>query len=268
MAKGLCRQGAEHIQLSYAQAVTAMQYKFVLSTDILDFSSLHEQQLPAVLDDQLYTEQFALNKLTSQEIIDQRILVLKNELNASRCTSSLYLSMVISNIYIRISRDLNDYGIKISDIFDSPFAEMQKILMAPSFSGKLDALKIFLQKVQTYMAAYSQHKHTKMISDAVNYIHEHYMEPSLTLESTAQSVFMSANYFSSVFKEQTGQTFSNYLMNYRIEKAKYLIEFTNYMFYEISTMVGYPNAPYFSSLFKKRTGYSPSEYKSHIEKSK
>lgn len=94
------------------------------------------------------------------------------------------------------------------------------------------------------------------------------MEPSLTLENAAQTVFMSPNYFSSVFKEQTGQTFSNYLMNYRIEKAKYLIEYTNHMFYEISTMVGYPNAPYFSSLFKKKTGYSPSDYKAQLNKEK
>lgn len=268
MAKGLCRQNITNVQDSYAQAVTAMQYKYILNKDILDFSSIHGQHLPDVLDDQLYTKQFTLNKLNSQEAIDRNIHDLKNELTTSKCTSNLYISMVISNIYIQISRDLNDYGIKMSDIFDQPFAEMQKVLLTPSFSGKLESLRSFLYQVQAYTTSYSQHKHTKMINDAVNYIHEHYMEPSLTLENAAQTIFMSPNYFSSVFKEQTGQTFSNYLMNYRIEKAKYLIEYTNHMFYEISTMVGYPNAPYFSSLFKKKTGYSPSDYKAQLNKEK
>ncbi|MNN07840.1 HTH-type transcriptional regulator YesS [compost metagenome] len=57
----------------------------------------------------------------------------------------------------------------------------------------------------------------------------------------------------------TGETFTNYVIRVRIEKAKALLMDGNYLIYEVSEMVGYHNVPYFSTLFKKYCGVSPSE---------
>ena len=58
-----------------------------------------------------------------------------------------------------------------------------------------------------------------------------------------------------------GMSFTNYLIQKRIEKSKELIRTTDMKVYEISYKVGYDTAAYFSTAFRKITGISPSDYK-------
>jgi len=62
-----------------------------------------------------------------------------------------------------------------------------------------------------------------------------------------------------MFKKATGETFTNYLIRVRMEKAKALLAEGKHMIYEIAEKVGYKNVAYFSSIFKKHYGSNPSE---------
>ena len=68
-------------------------------------------------------------------------------------------------------------------------------------------------------------------------------------------------YFSKMFKESTGENFIEYLTNVRIEKAKELLNNTDYSMKEIGIMVGYADPNYFSRTFKKNVGVTPTEYR-------
>ena len=72
---------------------------------------------------------------------------------------------------------------------------------------------------------------------------------------------LTPSYLSNLLKKDTGKSYSEYLINLRIEKAKHLIKTTDYKMYEISEMVGYPNTFYFTRLFKRETGMTPGEFK-------
>ena len=62
------------------------------------------------------------------------------------------------------------------------------------------------------------------------------------------------------FAKETGITFSNYLRQVRMEKAKELLENTTMKNYEIAEKVGFSDPHYFGISFKKMTGYTPTEY--------
>ncbi len=79
---------------------------------------------------------------------------------------------------------------------------------------------------------------------------------------------MSAAYFSTVFKKETGQTFINYLTDYRMEEALELLLNQDEKTYIIAEKVGYADPNYFSYVFKKKFGVSPSKYKSGKMESK
>lgn len=80
-----------------------------------------------------------------------------------------------------------------------------------------------------------------------------------------EEVGFSPNHFSTVFSQETGQTFVEYLTAVRIEAAKQLLTCGNSRMSDIAFDVGYQDLHYFSYLFKKHVGVSPREYRSRSE---
>jgi two-component system response regulator YesN len=102
-------------------------------------------------------------------------------------------------------------------------------------------------------------KVSKAVLEAKRYIDIHYGK-ELTLEEISRVVSVSPQYFSKLFKEETGFNFIEYLTNSRIEKAKELIKNTQMTMKEVCFEVGYNDPNYFSRLFKKIVGVSPTDY--------
>ena len=95
---------------------------------------------------------------------------------------------------------------------------------------------------------------------AVDYIARHLGE-NLSLESVAEAVGKSKNYFSFLFKREMGVSFVDYLSAERVERAKKLLTTTDLMTYEIAGQVGFSDYKYFSAVFKRHVGCSPAQYR-------
>ena len=104
-------------------------------------------------------------------------------------------------------------------------------------------------------------KSSAVISEAKLYMSLHFSEPGLMLQDVAKAVSMSSSRFSTVFSQQNGQTFTEYLVTLRLKKAKELLRTTNERSSQIAREVGYNDAHYFSYIFKKNTGMTPSDYR-------
>lgn len=100
------------------------------------------------------------------------------------------------------------------------------------------------------------------VTKAIEYVKEHYANQELSIETICSYLNVSAAYFSTVFKKETGKTFINYLTDYRMEQALELLMTQNEKTYIIAEKVGYADPNYFSYVFKKQYGMSPSKYKS------
>ena len=83
----------------------------------------------------------------------------------------------------------------------------------------------------------------------------------MSIETICSYLSVSAAYFSTVFKKETGKTFINYLTDYRMDKALELLMEKGEKTYIIAEKVGYSDPNYFSYVFKKQFGMSPSKYK-------
>ena len=95
---------------------------------------------------------------------------------------------------------------------------------------------------------------------AIDYIQTNYMDPDLSLNSICSYLNISTSYFSTIFKDETGETFTEVLIRTRMEKAKELLENTTLKNYEIAEKVGFSDPHYFGISFKKMTGCTPTEY--------
>ena len=104
-----------------------------------------------------------------------------------------------------------------------------------------------------------------LVKQIETYLATHYYE-KITLDQIAQNMYLSPVYISKIFKEETGESPINYLINIRLEKAKELLTPDNIdSIKSIANQVGYEDVYHFSKLFKKYYGISPLYYKKQIE---
>ena len=108
----------------------------------------------------------------------------------------------------------------------------------------------------------SDNQGKKILKKALEYIEENYTQESLSLNSVAGAVNVSANYFSALFSQEMQSTFVEYVTQKRMEKAKKLLRQSEKHSGEIALEVGYKDPHYFSFVFKKTQGYTPREYRS------
>ena len=107
-------------------------------------------------------------------------------------------------------------------------------------------------------------KNLKSIQDAVHYIEKHYAT-DLTLETIAQQVHLSQVYFSQKFKQATGVTYHDYLVNCRVKNSLKDIRNTDLTITEIAYKNGFPNVKSFIAYFKKEYNTTPQKYRRTIE---
>ncbi len=98
------------------------------------------------------------------------------------------------------------------------------------------------------------------VEESVRYIQKHFKE-RLTLQMVASRVYMNAQYFSRVFKRETGVTFTEYVNTLKIQYACKLLETTNYPAYRISSECGFTDPSYFNRVFFAQMNMTPKKYK-------
>jgi AraC-like DNA-binding protein len=95
---------------------------------------------------------------------------------------------------------------------------------------------------------------------AKSFIQSHFSE-DLSLDRIAGEVFLSPNYFSSLFSQVAGQTVFEYIHDVRIDEAKRLLAETSLPIRQLAQRVGIPSASYFCRLFRKAVGMPPQDFR-------
>ena len=103
------------------------------------------------------------------------------------------------------------------------------------------------------------------VQKAADYIKLNYSE-KISIKEIADQLYLSPNYLSELFKKHTGKTISEYLTEYRLEKACQLLDHAEYRVGDVSGMVGIHDGRYFSNMFKKKYGITPANFIRSLEK--
>ncbi len=175
--------------------------------------------------------------------------------------SLLFRQYVTTDMYFTAVSTLEGLGYENSELAKhcGEIRDINKVL------SSVESNKEYLKKVLTtaidLREAVSRKKYHSLLEEAKSYIQQHYDDANISLNSVAASVNLSPNHFSSIFSQEMGKTFVEYLTSVRMEKAKELLRTSSMKSAEIAYAVGYKDAHYFSYLFKKNQDCTPKEYR-------
>ncbi|RAV23304.1 response regulator [Paenibacillus contaminans] len=117
-----------------------------------------------------------------------------------------------------------------------------------------------LNEIKTEIERSDRTAGRNLVLRAKKYVAEHYRN-DLTLTALANHLFVNASYFSWLFKQETGVTFTTYLTHVRMDTAKNLLKKDEQKVYEVAQFVGYNDYRHFCKMFKKVVGITPKDFK-------
>jgi len=110
----------------------------------------------------------------------------------------------------------------------------------------------------------SEPRETTFSKSVIDYVIAHYAEP-ISSSSAAAELFLNNSYFCRRFKKSFGCSFSDFVNEYRIEKAKVLLANREASVSDVAIAIGFNSFSYFCKVFKSRTGISPTEYRDRLD---
>jgi AraC-like DNA-binding protein len=132
-----------------------------------------------------------------------------------------------------------------------------------AISGYMTAL---LAQISAHTGLVPQHRNPRptLLQQVLEYVAQHYNEGSITLESTARALGLSHYYLSRFFNQQTGYSFPVYVMHFRINSARSLLERTDRSIGDIALECGFECTRSFNRAFQRILGMSPSQFRKQI----
>lgn len=255
-----------HAGRSFAMAVTALSYQlYDMKREIFDQSVICGQA-PAI----------SASSIDTSPLLEA---IWKNNRQAikfycqSYFHSLLYVSMpppsFIRGMSIFLVTDIQnslrkqtEQGLHLA--LTPPYAKINELTTFRQIADWSTAL--FLQYGEAF-AAYKVSGRDQVIFKAKEFIRQN-MNRKIQAEDVALVVNLSPSYFAIYFKSKTGVNFRDYVLNVKMEHAKYLLNTEDANISQVSYAVGYDDYRSFYRAFKKHTGLTPSEYQAGTGKEK
>jgi AraC family transcriptional regulator len=174
-----------------------------------------------------------------------------------------------------LSSDLNPDRIELIDCFSESDPHLYQIAMmllaeirSGGLMGKLYAESLTQVLVIQLLRNYSSlqpkiiedryNLPTRRLENAIDYIHAH-LDGDLSMAQIADSVNTSPTYFASLFKQATGISLHQYVIEQRVNRAKLLLETTDLPISSIAAQVGFASSSHLTYHCKRQTGMTPGQ---------
>ncbi|WP_226001965.1 response regulator transcription factor [Paenibacillus sp. BJ-4] len=148
----------------------------------------------------------------------------------------------------------------ITQIDQTGFDPLHAQKMVQSFSNLKEWIFSMMNKLKSEWSASEQSAKSYVVKQVQELISQDKGQ-ELSVKTIADQVYLHPVYLSKIYKAETGEGLGDYIIRMRMERALYLLKYSNKKIYEITTELGYQNPQYFSKMFKKHYGMTPHEFR-------
>ena len=175
--------------------------------------------------------------------------------------SLIFRQYILMDVYLAVIGFVTQLGFEPDHVLRE-FGDAKTLQPCVATMGEaIRYARDILTKAISFRTSCSQKKYRLVLEKAVEFIGNHYKDEEISLNTVSSEVNISPNHFSTIFSQEMGITFVEYLTKVRMEAAKELILKTDLRTSEIGYQVGYKDPHYFSYLFKKLHGITPRAFR-------
>lgn len=218
-----------------------------------------QMEIGKTLDLEIYIEQLDEGlyeiDLTKIKLVISNMI---NKMHGTRYVSLGHIKYVLSVVIYKVNRHMDHLSLTPELIWGLGIDPGQRLEQLESKQSFIEWMELLLDRLIAALSGYQ--KSNRYITKMKNYVKNHYME-EITMKMVATEIGLTTSYMSTLFKKKTGETYKDYLINYRLTKAKILLLETTFPISTISERIGYDNEHYFSKVFKQKIGMTPSYYR-------
>ncbi len=253
-----------NVSKSYENAEKSLYEKFYAGKNcILKNTKPNAVNSPLVGLDIASERQILLNiKLKDWDNLYKKLEELFNRIKNEKI-SPVNSQMVFNDLLNIINRICKENDISLSKVYSDNAAPHSYLANIET----LDEIKRWIYKLYSrlieFIESESRASNSEYVRKAINFINKHYSE-NIALVNVSEEIKISIAYLSTLFKEEMGIGFSEYLCNLRLDKAKALLEEKKHEMKDIVSMCGFNNYAYFFNTFKKKTGSTPKEFVNNL----
>lgn len=245
-------------RLLYKQTLECLNHRFYLGEgSLITLRDIQVPESPVIVelpfDEEGFLLQIKSGQMEQVEETIQRLFRQVADMRQDIHTSKSYLIQSYMAMIRQAGKDdLTRYMNRLVQLLESntlPGIQQTFVQVAREIAGK----------------HYEQNKqkHSAIIGKVLDIIEEHIGNPELSLNWVAnRMLYMNADYLGKLFKKETGDKFSTYVIKQRVKKAADKIaQNEDVKIFELAEQLGFGDNPqYFSQVFKKVAGCTPSEY--------
>lgn len=262
---GNCYKGVAKLISSYREAFEALQYQLVEGSGTVIFIGHVNPEVNSycypIKKEQLIVTNIKMGNLNQViDLVDEFAMALKNKHISYEHLQQSFFQLVASSfraIYEIIPE--NKTSLFSYNVY-SKLAEMRTQDQIITWL-KLEIYPVIIE----FILNRRDDRNHKLINIALAFIHEHYHE-DLSQFLVAEQVSIPASHFGKIFKTEVGMTFTDYIISYRMEKAKELLLSTEMKISDIAVYLRYINSQNLIRMFKQFTGITPSEFRTKYAK--
>ena len=152
-------------------------------------------------------------------------------------------------------------GMEVEDAFSTSDSYIQQceMLTAPEAVTNLQ-YRMILDYTERVGRLRRGRQPTRLALDVANYVRRHLSE-AITAQELARALFLSRPYLSRRFREETGETLTDFILREKTEEAKRLLRYSDKSLTAVSSYLGFSSPSHFSRVFKRYAGCLPREYR-------
>lgn len=255
-------QTIDHLSRSYIEAVSCLQAKIYLGKgQVITPLQVKQEMLSSTEDlDELIVK--LLNHVSEYEVLG----IYDGIKEFVACAASLQAYAIPRNIALyliaKLDGFMNEMNVKLFQIPQIELNQLELLLHFETLNDVERWLRHNLFHISEYLNVNKIRKKRRLVQEIEEYIIRHLGE-EVTLKKVAAHFSFTPNYIGHIFKEETGENFSEYVTRMRLTQAAALLRDNPGMkIYEAAYDSGFNHLPYFTKLFKEQFGLSPSEYRS------